>query len=395
MSGLTPQSEREAAEMIRAAGAAGQPLIIAGSATRAELGRPPGNGQGLSSTGLNRVTMYEPVEMVFSAAAGTPLTAIEAMLAEKGQCLAFEPMDHRALYATQGEPTIGAIAACNISGPRRIAAGAARDSLIGLRLVNGRGEVIKSGGRVMKNVTGLDLVKLNAGAHGTLGFLTEVTFKVLPRAARQATLALHDLDDRRAVAALAAALGSPYEVSGAAHLPAGLAGQPALTLIRIENNSVSVSYRIGRLQTLLSGLGAAELVTESEADRLWRAIRDVEVFRDPPTDAVWRISLPPSRAPDLIARLGEEPGMRHYFDWGGGLVWLARPHESEARATALRAAVQLCGGHATLVRASAALRGSLPVFEPLAPALMRLSDGIKLAFDPGRILNPGRMYAGI
>jgi glycolate oxidase FAD binding subunit len=395
MSVLTPQSEREAADMIRAAGGDGRPLIIAGGATRTELGRPPGNGQGLSSAGLTGVTMYEPVEMVFSAAAGTPLAAIETMLADQGQCLAFEPMDHRALFGTQGEPTIGGVAACNVSGPRRIAVGAARDSLIGLRLVNGRGEVIKSGGRVMKNVTGLDLVKLNAGALGTLGLITEVTFKVLPRAAQRATLALRDLDDRRAVTALSVALGSPYEISAAAHLPAGLADDRALTLIRIENNPVSVAYRVGRLQALLAEQGAAALLAESEADGLWRAIRDVSLLCKPHANAVWRISLPPSRAPDLISRLGEEAGRRHYFDWGGGLVWLARPNEDEARASALRGVVNACGGHATLVRAGAALRASVPVFEPLAPALMRLTGAIKLAFDPNRILNPGRMYAGI
>jgi glycolate oxidase FAD binding subunit len=255
--------------------------------------------------------------------------------------------------------------------------------------------VIKSGGRVMKNVTGLDLVKLNAGALGTLGFLSEVTFKVLPRAAERATLVLHDLDDRRAVTALAAALGSPYEVTGAAHLPAGLAGASALTLIRIENNPVSIAYRVGRLQTLLAAQGAAERLAASEADRLWRAIRDAEIFSEPRTDAVWRVVLAPARSPELIGRLGEEPGRRHYFDWGGGLVWLARPDESEARASALRAAAKACGGHATLVRASIALRGAIPVFEPLTAPLMRLSEGIKIAFDPHRILNPGRMYAGI
>lgn len=392
---LTPQSETEAAAMIRGACNDRRPLTICGGATRAELGRPPTNAQGLTSAGLDRVTLYEPVEMVFSAEAGTPLRTIEAMLAEQGQYLAFEPMDHRSLYATSGEPTIGAIAACNISGPRRIAAGAARDGLIGLRLVNGRGEVIKSGGRVMKNVTGLDLVKLNAGAYGTLGFLTEVTFKVLPRALQRATLALRNLDDRGAVTALAMALGSPYEVSGAAHLPAGTAGAEALTLVRIENNPVSVAYRVGRLQALLAAQGRAELMAEAEADAAWRAIRNVEILSEPRSETVWRISLPPSRAPDLIGRLAARPARRHYFDWGGGLVWLARPDETEADAEALRAAVRSCGGHATLVRASPALRASIPVFEPLAAPLMKLADGIKRAFDPHRVLNPGRMYPGI
>jgi glycolate oxidase FAD binding subunit len=248
MSVLSPESETEAAAAIAQAAEARTPLALVGGGTKAGIGRPAQTEATLSSAGLTGVTLYEPAELVISARAGTPLAEVARTLAERGQELPFEPADYRGLLCSEGEPTIGAVVAANISGPRRITAGAARDSLIGVRFVNGRGEVVKSGGRVMKNVTGLDLVKLMAGSWGTLGFLTEVTFKVLPKAERAATLVLDGLDDTRAIEALCAAVASPYEVTGAAHLPAGIDGEGARTLIRIEGFSTSVEYRLGELK---------------------------------------------------------------------------------------------------------------------------------------------------
>ena len=391
---LAPASEAEAAEIIGASRRAGTPLSIDGGGTRAGLGRPVQAAATLSTRALTGITLYEPDEMVIAARAGTPLRLIEETLAASGQMLAFEPMDHRPLYGTTGEPTIGAIAACNISGPRRIQAGAARDSLIGLRLVNGMGETIKSGGRVVKNVTGLDLVKLNCGAHGTLGFLTEVTFKVLPRPDVSATLALRGLDDARAVAALSAALGSPFEVSGAGHLPAGLAGGDALTLLRLENFAASVAYRMDALRQTLADFCKAEALAQAEAARLWQDIRDARFFAVPSPLAVWRISAAPSRAPLIVAAIARSLAAKHFYDWGGGLVWLACAASGDAGAVVIRAA--LGGqGHATLVRAPEAVRAAVDVFEPLAAPVMRLTKGIKASFDPDRALNPGRMYAGV
>lgn len=389
-----PASEAEAAQLVDAARRAGTPLSIEGGGTRAGLGRQAQAAATLTTRALTGITLYEPAEMVIAARAGTPLRLIEETLEGRGQMLAFEPMDSRGLYGRQGEPTIGAVAACNISGPRRIQAGAARDSLIGLRLVNGLGEAIKSGGRVVKNVTGLDLVKLNCGAHGTLGLLTEVTFKVLPRPEQSATLALHGLGDGRAVEAMSAALGSPFEVSGAAHLPARLAGGAALTLLRLENFAASVTYRGDALRQALAEFGKAEALPEAEAARLWQDIRDARFFAIPSPQAVWRISAAPSRAPLFVEAVARRLAAKHFYDWGGGLVWLACDAFGDAGAAVIRAA--LGGqGHATLVRAPEAVRASVEVFEPLAAPVMQLTMGIKTSFDPDRVLNPGRMYAGV
>ncbi|MDB5570918.1 MAG: linked oxidase domain protein, partial [Hyphomicrobiales bacterium] len=319
MTRLTPATEQEAAELVRE----GRTLSVEGGGTRAGLGRPIQTDATLSTRGLTGITIYEPAELVIAARAGTPLREIEAALAARGQMLPFEPMDHRALYGSQGEPTIGAVAACNVSGPRRVRAGAARDSLIGLRLVNGRGEIVKTGGRVMKNVTGLDLVKLNCGAHGTLGLLSEVTFKLLPKPQRTGTLVIEGLDDASAVAAMSVALGSPFEVSGAAHLP-GRNGEPARTLARVEHFENSVAYRLGELQKALGRFGPLRTLEEHEALALWREVREAAPLADAPGDALWRIHAAPSRAASLVAELRAQGLAREWFyDWGGGLVWLA------------------------------------------------------------------------
>jgi glycolate oxidase FAD binding subunit len=370
------------------------PLAIVGGGTKAAIGRPAQTEASLSAAALTGITLYEPSEMVIAARAGTPLAEIEHTLAERGQRLPFEPADYRALLGSTGEPTIGAVAAANISGPRRIYGGAARDSLIGVRFVNGRGEAVKNGGRVMKNVTGLDLVKLMAGSWGTLGFLTEVTFKVLPVAERTATLVFSGLDDDRAIEALSMALGSPYEVTGAAHIPIGAGGESAGTLVRIEGFAPSVEYRLGELKRLLRAFGDGALVEGESGEALWRAVRDGALLVEPHERAVWRISTAPRQGASLAAAIAHGTEARCYFDWGGGLIWAATP-AMQAAVDRVRGAVRAHGGHATLLRAPPELRAAAPVFEPLSEPLMRLTAGLKASFDPAGILNPGRMYAGI
>ncbi|MBX9907200.1 MAG: FAD-binding protein [Beijerinckiaceae bacterium] len=391
----TPSSEADACAFVSSAVAARTPLAIVGGGTRAGLGRPTQTQSTLSSAGLTGITLYEPAEMVIGARAGTPLAEVQKTLADRGQMLPFEPMDHRALFATSGEPTIGAVAAGNVSGPRRINAGAARDSLIGIRLVNGKGEAIKSGGRVMKNVTGLDLVKLVAGSFGTLGFLTEVIFRVLPTPERIVTLVWRGLSDEVGVALLSGALGSPFEPFAAAHLPAGIGAGHARTLLRLENFSDSIDYRKAELTELLRAHGEPELIEGEASMSLWEQIRDARFFAGT-DEAVWRLSLTPGNGPKAMAALASTlPGARWFYDWGGGLVWLGVPAQGDAGADAIREAIRPLGGHATLVRAPDAIRASVPVFEPLTEPLMRVTAGIKTSFDPAGVFEPGRMYAGI
>ena len=247
----------------------------------------------------------------------------------------------------------------------------------------------------MKNVTGLDLVKLMAGAHGTLGFLTEVTFKVLPASERVATLIFSGLDDARAITALSEALGSPFELTGAVHLPAGIGAGEARTLMRLEGFSDSIDYRTGELRRLLKRYGEPAIVDGAAGADLWRSVRDAAPLAEPRDAALWRISTAPTRGPALVAAVAAERDARWFFDWGGGLIWLATGAEGDAGAEAVRRAVQTQGGHATLVRAPDAVRAAVPVFQPLAGPLMRLTTGIKAAHDPKGVLNPGRMYAQV
>ncbi|MFN3852934.1 MAG: FAD-binding protein [Phreatobacter sp.] len=388
----TPSTPGELAAIIMEARAAGTPLAVAGGNTRAGLGRPVQAAATISTARLSGITLYEPAELVIAARAGTPLAEVTATLAARGQRLPFEPMDHRRLYGTTGEPTVGGVAAANVSGPARINLGAARDSMIGLKFVNGLAEDVKSGGRVMKNVTGLDLVKALAGSHGTLAVFHEVCFKVLPVAEGERTLALSGLAIPRAVEALSAALGSPFEPTGAAHQPAKDEGD-ARTLIRIEGFAASLAYRTDRLAGLLKGFGAVEVV-EGEASRmLWTDIRDAALFEGT-DEAVWRISVPPSATPALADRLAPL-APRLLADWGGGLVWAGVAASGDAGAGLVHAAAKAAGGHATLARAPDAVRLAVDVFAPLPAPVMAVQRKLKASFDPGGLLNPGRMYGGI
>ncbi len=357
---MKPRDESELAEAIRAAAG---PLRVAGGGTRPVV---RAQGDALHTNGLTGVHLYEPAALTLVVGAGTPLAEVEALLAGERQRLGFEPVRWGALLGAVGESTIGGVVAANVSGPRRVQTGACRDALIGARFVDGRGEVVKSGGRVMKNVTGYDLVKLMTGSWGQLGVLSEVAFKLQPAAASEATLVLEGLDAGEAVAAMAAALGSPFDVSGAGWMP------DVGAMLRLEGLAESVAYRVARLSAALARFGTARIEREGSG-ALWRALGEVAPLHGL-AGVVWRFSLKPSEAPRVVARL-DCPVV---LDWGGGLIWAVLPEGIDARALAAP-----YSGHATL------MRGKGVVFQPEAPAVTALGNGLRAKFDPRGLFSGG------
>jgi glycolate oxidase FAD binding subunit len=396
---LRPDNATQLRDALAWAAAEEVRLEVVGQGTKRGFGRPLQTARTLDVSALSGIRDYEPAELVLTAGAATPLAEIAAAVAAKNQMLAFEPPDLSALYGT-GSGTLAGAIACNLGGPRRVKSGAARDHLLGFSGVSGRGEAFKAGGRVVKNVTGYDLCKLIAGSFGTLAVLDEVSIKVLPAPAKTRTVLLFGLEDHEAVSAMATALNSPFEVSGAAHLPARLASRSsvdyvrqaagAVTCIRIEGTSVSVAARCEGLRQLFPARKQEELHTMRSAT-LWTEIRDVATFLPDRSAAIWRVSVAPTDGPRVAASLA---GAEHFYDWGGGLLWIAAPAHDDGGAATLRAAIA-GKGHATLMRAPDALRAAIPVFEPQTGALAALSARVKDSFDPRRILNPGRMYAGV
>jgi len=359
----TPTSEAALAETLKTAKT---PFRVQGGGTR-PIGKPV-EGDVLSTSALSGIELYEPGAMTLVAKVGTPVAEIEEVLAAENQQLAFEPMDHSTLLGTTGEPTIGGVVAANVSGPRRLQVGACRDHLLGVRFVDGAGEIISNGGRVMKNVTGYDLVKLMAGSRGTLGVLTQVSLKVMPKPEASATICVPD----GGIETMTRAMSSPFDVSGAGRL-----GRE--TYLRVEGFDKSVSYRADQLMELVGG-------SLDEAD-VWQKIRDLESLKD--HTCVWRVCLRPSKAQLLFDELGED--VETIVDWAGGCVWVGSP-EDDAEALHSRLQSFAMGeGHASLIKGPAQLRGNVDVFQPQVAPLAAISEGLRKKFDPRGLLNPGLM----
>jgi glycolate oxidase FAD binding subunit len=398
-----PAADWELQTMLAGLLSRGQPVEVVGAGTKRGVGRPVNGAALITTASLRGMPLYEPNELVMTARAGTSLAHIEKELAAQGQMLAFEPVD---LGPATGSPpdmqTIGAVFAANLSGSRRILAGAARDHLLGVVGVNGRAEIFKSGGRVMKNVTGYDLARGLAGSWGTLAVMTQVTFKLLPAPEKTTTLLFPNLPDDIAVELLCAAMGLPYEVSGAIHLPAGLVARlehdqlratgASLTALRLENFEKSVAYRKGKLKELLKVYGHPFEIEDGDSLSFWAELKRLSVLPYGPT-LLWRISTAPKQGPKVVASVKRHMEAEAFYDWSGGLIWLEVPASADAGASDIRRAVAVHGGYATLIRADEQVRGSVEVFQPLSPAHERLSRGLKAAFDPTGLLNPGRMYA--
>jgi len=385
---LKPNSEAELVDIVQDALALKSPLDLIGTGTKRGVGRPMQTAATLDLSGFSEITLYEPEELVITAGAGARLDDIRKLLDEKGQEFAFEPPDLSKLLGAPHAGTLGGLLACNLSGPRRLKAGGARDHILGVAGVSGRGEAFKAGGRVVKNVTGYDIPKLMASSYGTLAALTTLTFKALPKAESEETLVLEGLSDQDAINAMSLAMQSSCEVSGAAHLPAAIADGTPKTFLRLEGVPPSIAYRRDKLARLVSA-PASHLLAPELSRAQWIALRDVHPFNDAGDRCIWRLSVPPSDGARLVTALAQSIDMSWFYDWAGGLIWLAVPADTDACVEAIRAA--LPSGHATLIRAGEAMRGRIPVFQPQAPALAALARRVKASFDPMGILNPGRL----
>jgi glycolate oxidase FAD binding subunit len=394
-------------EAVRWALSDAKALEVVGSGSKHALGRPAQWDATLNLSQLSGVTLYEPEELVLSAKAGTPIAEITALVEASRQQLAFEPMDFGPLLGVaRGGGTIGGVLAANVSGPRRLKAGAARDHFLGFHAVSGRGEAFKSGGRVVKNVTGYDLCKLIAGSWGTLAVMTDVTIKTLPRPETETTLVVHGLADAAAISAMADAMSSSCDVSGAAHLPARIAPQidpefasgVAATLLRLEGVEPSVKHRLETLNGLMKSRGQTSVLETDRSCAAWLAVRDVTPLAasgPAGTYPVWRISTAPSKGAEAARLIATKLDAEFIYDWAGGLVWAVLAPTEDAGEAIVRAAVTACGGYATLIRAPAAIRAVVPVFEPEDGAQSALTARIKESFDPQGVLNRGRMWAGV
>jgi glycolate oxidase FAD binding subunit len=404
---LTPRDAAEVEHAIQEALAHGRTLEVMGRGTKRAIGRAAQWDATLDLSALTGVTLYEPEELVLSARAGTPLAEIEALLAASKQELAFEPMDYGAVLGTPiGGATIGGVIAANLSGPRRIKAGAARDHFLGVSGVSGRGESFKSGGRVVKNVTGYDLCKLIAGSWGTLAAMTDVTVKTLPRAETEETILVLNLGDATAGKVMTAAMASYGDVSAAAHLPAAVSARigetaaagAAATAFRLEGVAPSVAQRRTVLEKLLAPFGSLGTLGDVQSRSFWRAVRDVIPFAaDGAAGAhdLWRISTAPTQGSTVGAALAGRADGELLYDWAGGLIWAALPQADDANAALVRSIVASAGGHATLIRAPAAVRAKVGAFAPEPAPLAALTDRVRKSFDPHGVLNAGRMWAGV
>ena len=408
MDTLKVRDAKDVEQVVRAALASEQPLEIMGHGSKRGVGQPMATNALLDLSALNAVTSYEPNELIITVEAGAPMADVKSLIDSKNQQFAFEPMNTSQLLGTPNIGTIGGMIGAGLAGPRRIKAGGARDHLLGAHAVSGFGDSFKAGGRVVKNVTGYDLCKLLAGSWGTLAVMTEVTLKVMPRAESERTLVLRGLDDLSANRAMTAALGSPFDVSGAAHVPnsafraaqgalSDLGSSQAVTLLRLEGITASAAHRAVSLGQALGAFGTADIIEDAASAAIWSSVCDCAPFAANGALGawpVWRIVCPPASGGALGQALARDSGGDVIYDWGGGLVWAALPPSADAGAGMLRSRVNAVGGHATLIRASEAVRRNVDVFHPQQGGLAALGERVRLGFDPKNILNRGRLTRG-
>ena len=400
-----PESEQQAQELVQWALAEGNTLSVQGKNTKHGFGLPVAADCVASMERLAGILEYHPEELVMTALPGTPLAEIRQALAAHNQHLAFEPPALNRLYQVDEEGSIAGLFMGNLAGPRRFKSGSARDHILGVRAVNGRGEVWKSGGKVIKNVSGYDMSKLLTGSWGTLSLVTELTFKVLPAPPFSRSLAVHGLSARLALALMAQIISTPCEPSGLAYLPAPMlphneqddapVSANSLTLIRLEGTALSVNERMQSVRQWLPEPCDYSILDQAESSAAWSWVSDVTPLHDKKhTPAVLKISLPPASAWDLVRFIDELRGCLWCLDAAGGWIWVGICQAAGTdKLQAIRREANALGGAATLYRAPPEIKMNAGIFSFPDEAVKRLNEKIKNSFDPSNIFNPGRLYA--
>ena len=406
-----PQNEREVATLIRKFYKSNIPIELIGSGSKRKIGKTLQCAKTLNLSKLNGIIEYLPEELYIKVKAGTSIKAIEQELKKNNQQLVFEPIDFG--YFLNGESDYGTAAgqvACNISGSRRFKVGSVRDHVLGFRGVNGRGEIIKSGGVVVKNVTGYDLSKLICGSYGTLVALTEITFKVLPLPEESKTLVINNQKIEKAVHFLDKSISSSNDISGAVFFPDrpmisgssmnientfklnDLKQEGSITAIRIEGSKNSIDHRIENLINELQIINLNISILEvHQSEVFWNKVKALEFFSNSKNNII-RIVIPPSECVNLIYQFSSK--FKYYLDWGGALMWLEVFELSEEMFESIRKKVVNRGGYVTMIKNSNYLPYVEDVFT-ISSERFNISQNIKKSFDPKRILNPGKMYTGI
>ena len=406
-----PQNEREVATLIRKFYKSNIPIELIGSGSKRKIGKTLQCAKTLNLSKLNGIIEYLPEELYIKVKAGTSIKAIEQELKKNNQQLVFEPIDFG--YFLNGESDYGTAAgqvACNISGSRRFKVGSVRDHVLGFRGVNGRGEIIKSGGVVVKNVTGYDLSKLICGSYGTLVALTEITFKVLPLPEESKTLVINNQKIEKAVHFLDKSISSSNDISGAVFFPDkpmisgssmnientfklnDLKQEGSITAIRIEGSKNSIDHRIENLINELQIINLNVSILEvHQSEVFWNKVKALEFFSNSKNNII-RIVIPPSECVNLIYQFSNK--FKYYLDWGGALMWLEVFELSEEMFESIRKKVVKRGGYVTMIKNSNYLPYVEDVFT-ISSERFNISQNIKKSFDPKRILNPGKMYTGI
>ncbi len=406
-----PQNEREVATLIRKFYKSNIPIELIGSGSKRKIGKTLQCAKTLNLSKLNGIIEYLPEELYIKVKAGTSIKAIEQELKKNNQQLVFEPIDFG--YFLNGESDYGTAAgqvACNISGSRRFKVGSIRDHVLGFRGVNGRGEIIKSGGVVVKNVTGYDLSKLICGSYGTLVALTEITFKVLPLPEESKTLVINNQKIEKAVHFLDKSISSSNDISGAVFFPDkpmisgssmnientfklnDLKQEGSITAIRIEGSKNSIDHRIENLINELQIINLNISILEvHQSEVFWNKVKALEFFSNSKNNII-RIVIPPSECVNLIYQFSSK--FKYYLDWGGALMWLEVFELSEEMFESIRRKVVKRGGYVTMIKNSNYLPYVEDVFT-ISSERFNISQNIKKSFDPKRILNPGKMYTGI